>query len=144
MDSKAFYDILTQQLSERPDLSVVQQRQPIPEDWPVLLHRVQWFRKQVQQFFVSDGRVSVICRSNLPDVYNKIAVLEIGTIIHLIGCETIYDGEHKCYVADVQDVFTLKEYDDRLKAIHQAEAERLARLREQGFLEEFKADANHW
>jgi hypothetical protein len=142
MSSKALYEILIQQLPERPDLSVVQKRQPIPEDWPVLLTRVQLFRKQVQQFVVTDNNVTVICRSRLPEVYDKIVSMELGTIIHLIGTEITFDSERKCYIADVQNIYTLKEYDEHLKVIRQAEEERLAKLREDNFLEEFHSDVN--
>ncbi|MBY0404611.1 MAG: hypothetical protein K2X66_11980 [Cyanobacteria bacterium] len=127
------YQILKDQLPEPPDLSIIQQKHPMPEAWPVILKSVDLFRKKIQAFTVSDGTHSVFCQSVLPEVYDKIASLELGTIIHLVGSETVFDNESKRYVLDIHSVLTLKEYDDHLKEQARQESERLARLREQDY-----------
>jgi hypothetical protein len=131
------YNLLLSQLSERPDLRIVQNRQPVPEAWPLVLHSFQTFRKQIQAFTVSDGRHTATIVSRLTDVYDRVATMEVGTIIHLIGSEALFDNDRNCYVLDVQDVLTLKSYDERLKEIRQAEEERLARLEAEGYFQAF-------
>jgi hypothetical protein len=121
------YRLLTQQLPDTPDLSVVQRRLPVPEEWPLVLKSFQTFRKQMKSFTVTDGTHAAICISGLPELYDKVAAMEIGTIVHLIGAETVFNDEHKGYVLDLHDVYTLKEFDDHLKRLQQAEAERMAR-----------------
>ncbi|MBY0450034.1 MAG: hypothetical protein K2X01_05350 [Cyanobacteria bacterium] len=140
MNSLALYTILIQQLSEQPDLSIVQDRQLIPEHWPVILTEILSFRKQIQGFVVSDGKHQVVCVSSLPEVYERVSSLELGTIIHLIDPELRQDEPNRRYNIDVKDICTLKEFDERLKnqqlEAKRAEEERLAWLREQGFLDE--------
>lgn len=131
------YKLITEQLPDPPDLSIIDNKQPIPEGWPVVLESFQTFRKKIQGFTVSDGKRSVFCISCLPEVYDRVAALELGTIIHLLGTETAYDDERKSYIWDVQSVYTLKEYDTHLKALQKEEMERLALQREQDFLDSF-------
>jgi hypothetical protein len=124
-----FYRILTQQLSLEPDLTTVKQEgQLLPEAWPVLLEKINTYRKQVQSFQVSDGRTSLTCTSNVPDLYDRIAGTEIGTIIHLLGAKTVYNQSQKQYSVQIEDFMTLKQYDDHLAKIREAEAKRLADL----------------
>jgi hypothetical protein len=130
----SLYNFLTEHLAEPPNLSIVQEKLPIPEDWPVILSDIEIFRKQIQGFSVSDGSHQVFCISKLPELYNKVATLEVGTIIHLIGTQTLYDDVRKSYIVDVHDIFTLKEYDELLKERQRAEEERLAWLREQDYM----------
>ena len=143
MNSLALYTVLIQQLSEQPNLSIVQDRQLIPEHWPVILTEILSFRKQIQGFVVSDGQHQVVCVSSLPEVYERVSSLELGTIIHLIDSELRQDEPNRRYNMDVKDICTLKEFDERLKyqqlEAKRAEEERLAWLREQGFLDENEA-----
>jgi hypothetical protein len=129
------YHCVIQHLSEPPDLAIIQNKQPMPEDWPVVLQSIDRYRKTIESFSVTEGKNTVTCIATLPEVYDKIAALEIGNIVHLIGCETVFDDKRKAYILDVQDVFTLKEYDDLLQERKKAEEERLAWLREEGYLE---------
>jgi hypothetical protein len=131
------YHLITHQLTDPPDLSIIDQKHPVPENWPVVLEGLQTFRKKILGFTVTDGKRSVYCISNLPEVYDRVASLEAGIVIHLIGAETIYDDARKSYILDIQSVLTLKEYDDHLKLLQKEEMERLARLREQDFLDTF-------
>lgn len=135
-----FYQILKQQLTEPPDLSIIQSKHPLPENWPVLLHSIQTFRKQMNSFTISDGNKTVLCVSTLPEVYEKVTSMELGTIIHLMGADTVYDNDRRAYILDVHSVFTLKEYDDHLKFQQKKEMERLALLREQDYLENVGQD----
>jgi hypothetical protein len=132
------YNLLIQQLPEPPDLSIILDRHPMPEEWPVVLEKLETFRKQTRSFQVTDGKRSITCISTLPEVYERVSALELGTIVHLIGCETVFDDDRRTYVLDVQSVCTLKEYDDYLKEQHQREMERLAYLREQDYLEQMQ------
>lgn len=131
------YHLITHQLTDPPDLSIIDQKHPVPENWPLVLEGLQTFRKKILGFTVTDGKRSVYCISNLPEVYERVASLEAGIVIHLIGAETIYDDTRKSYILDIQSVVTLKEYDDHLKLLEKEEMERLARLREQDFLDSF-------
>ena len=120
------YGILTQQLASPPDLSQVKQGELLSEEWPVVLEKINSYRKQVQSFRVSDGKTSVMCISDVPNLYERIATTELGTIIHLLGARTIFDQETRTYKLQVEDFATLKQYDEHLKTVREAEARRLA------------------
>jgi hypothetical protein len=123
------YRIIAQQLSPEPDLAnVKQQGQLLPEEWPVLLEKITSYRKQVQSFVVSDGKTSLTCLSDVPDLYDRIAATEIGAIIHLLGAKTVYNQSQRQYVVRIEDFMTLKQYDEHLTRIREAEAKRLADL----------------
>ncbi len=124
----ALYHILTQQLSPSPDLSLVKQGQLLPEEWPVVLEKISTFRKKVQFFTITDGKTPLICYSSVPDLYDRITATELGTIIHLLGARTVFDQQHRCYVLHIEDFVTLKQYDEHLRKIREAEARRLADL----------------
>lgn len=123
------YRILAQQLSPEPDLSTIkQQGQLFPESWPVLLEKITTYRKQVQSFTVTDGKTSLTCQSRVPDLYDRIAATEVGTIIHLLGAKTIYNQSQRQHIVQIEDFVTLKQYDEHLRKIREAEAKRLADL----------------
>lgn len=123
------YRIITQQLPSEPDLAFVkQQGQLLPEEWPVLLEKIMSYRKQVQSFVVSDGKTSLTCTSDVPDLYDRIAATEIGTIIHLLGAKSVYNQSQRQYTVRIEDFMTLKQYDEYLSRIREAEAKRLADL----------------
>lgn len=127
----SLYRILSQHLSPPPDLSLVKQGQLLPEEWPVVLEKISTFRKKVQFFTITDSKTSVICHSNVPDLYDRITATELGTIIHLLGTRTVFDQQHRCYVVHVEDFVTLKQYDEHLRRIREAEARRLADLHDE-------------
>ncbi|MEB3206722.1 MAG: hypothetical protein VKK59_05165 [Vampirovibrionales bacterium] len=118
------------QLDETIDLSIVQHRRPIPEAWPVVFTGLVTFRKSIRYFTVSDGKTTVACYGSVPDeLYERVAHLEPGAIIHLIDSEPRFNSEQNAYVLDVQDVMTLKAYENHVNAMRIREAERLARMR---------------
>jgi hypothetical protein len=126
------YRLLTAQLSAPPDLSLVKQEgQLLVEEWPVVLDKIITYRKQVQYFTVTDGRTSIMCKSDVPDLYDRIAATEVGTIIHLLGAKTVYSQQHRFYTVQVEDFATLKQYDEHLRQIREAEARRLADLQDE-------------
>jgi hypothetical protein len=125
------YRLLTQQLSPQPDLSLVKQSQLLPEAWPVVLDKIITYRKKIQHFTVTDGKTSLICISDVPDLYNRIASTEIGTIIHLLGARTVFNPTHRGYVVHAEDFVTLKQYDEHLREVREAEARRLADLHDE-------------
>lgn len=127
----SLYRILSQHLSPPPDLSLVKQGQLLPEEWPVVLEKISTFRKKVQFFTITDGKSSVICHSNVPDLYDRVNATELGTIIHLLGTRTVFDQQHRCYVVHLEDFVTLKQYDEYLRGIREAEARRLADLHDE-------------
>lgn len=127
----SLYRILTQQLSPAPDLSRVKQGQLLPEEWPVVLEKITSYRKKVQSFTITDGSTSVICMSDVPDLYDRIAATELGTIIHLLGARTIFSQASRTYVLQIEDYVTLKQYDEHLRQIREAEALRLADLHDE-------------
>lgn len=127
----SLYRILAQQLSPAPDLSLVKQGHLLPEEWPVVLDKIQSYRKKVLSFTVTDGKTSVLCMSDVPDLYDRIAATEVGTIIHLLGARTIFSQSHRTYILQIEDFATLKQYDDHLRAIREAEARRLADLHDE-------------
>jgi hypothetical protein len=123
------YRIIAQQLSPEPDLETVkQQGQLLPEEWPVILEKITSYRKQIQSFVVTDGKTSLTCISDVPDLYDRIAATEIGTIIHLLGPKTVYNQSQRHYMVRIEDFMTLKQYDEHLARIRKAEAKRLADL----------------
>ncbi len=130
------YNLLTSQLPEPPDLSIVQSKHPLPEVWPVVVKEIVHFRKQLQYFIVSDGRQEVFCFTKVPEIEDKVAVLELGSIIHLIGAETRFSDKEKRYVVDFEEICTLKEYDNRVKQQAEDENNRRIWLKEQGYLDE--------
>ncbi len=124
----SLYRLLVQQVSPPPDLSLVKQGQLLSEAWPVVLERITSYRKQVQHFTVTDGATSIICTSDAPDLYMRINTTELGTIIHLLGAKTVYSQAHRGYIVQIEDFASLKQYDEHLRKIHEAEARRLADL----------------
>lgn len=123
------YRILTQQLASEPDLAHIKATGDLfPEAWPVVLERITSYRKQVQSFTVTDGKTSMTCTSLVPDLYDRIAATEIGTIIHLLGAKTFYSQSQRQYNVQIEDFATLKQYDEHLREIREAEARRLADL----------------
>jgi hypothetical protein len=127
----SLYRLLSQHLAPSPDLSLVKQGQLLPEEWPVVLEKIVTFRKKVQFFTITDGKISVICHSNVPDLYDRVTGTELGTIIHLLGTRTVFDQQHRCYVVHLEDFVTLKQYDEHLRQIREAEARRLADLHDE-------------
>jgi hypothetical protein len=117
-------------LDEPIDLSIVQHRRPIPEAWPVVFTGIVTFRKSIRYFTVSDGRTTVACYGSVPDeLYERVAHLEPGAILHLIDAEPRFNAEQNAYVLDVQDVMSLKAYENHVNAMRTQEAERMARVR---------------
>lgn len=122
----SLYRLLVQQLSPPPDLSLVKQGQLLPETWPVVLDKIITYRKKIQHILLSDGKNSLICVSDVPDFYDRIAANELGTIIHLLGSRTVFNPSHRSYIVHVEDFMTLRQYDEHLREIREAEARRLA------------------
>ena len=94
------YQLLTAQLPEPPDLNVIQTPAPCPEDWPLILKSVVSYRKQVQGFVVSDGKLDLFCRSSLPELYEKVRQLELGTLIHLVGSKAMFKDSEKHFISN--------------------------------------------
>lgn len=124
----SLYRLLISQLSLPPDLALVRQGQLLPEEWPVVLERINSYRKQIQSFTVTDGKTTVTVTSDVPDLYERIARTEIGTIIHLLGARTVFNQQTRGYVVAIEDFATLKQYDEHMRRIREAEARRLADL----------------
>lgn len=120
------YKILIQQLSPVPDLMSLRDGGLLPEEWPLVLNKIEVHRKNVQWFQVTDSKTTMICVSSVPDLYRRITQTELGTIIHLLGPKTIYSQEHKRYILQIEDFATLKQYDDQMRRIREEEARRLA------------------
>lgn len=133
------YRLVISHLSDAPDLAIVQDRQPVPEEWPLILRETVTQRGQFQYFVVTDGVRDVQCVTHVPDLQRKVMGLEAGAIIHLIGAEIRFDDTCRAYILDVQDTCTLKEFDTRLKQRQREQAERLAWMKAQGYLDD--ADA---
>ena len=127
----SLYRILTQQLSPAPDLSHVKQGHLLPEEWPVVLEKITSYRKKVQSFTITDGRSSIVCTSDVPDLFDRIAATELGTIIHLLGARTVFSPASRTYTLQIEDYVTLKQYDEHLRQIREAEALRLADLHDE-------------
>jgi hypothetical protein len=125
------YRILAQQLLPAPDLNVVKQGQLLPEEWPVVLDKIVTYRKKFQHFTVTDGKTTLICNSDSPDLCDRIARTELGTIIHLLGSRTVFSTQNNGYLVMVEDFATLKQYDLHLREIREAEARRLADMHDE-------------
>jgi hypothetical protein len=139
----AFYQLVLSQCDEQPDLSLVQQPLPCPEAWPLLFKGLVMERRRAIGFDVCDGQKrNVRCTVNVPDVLNKLASLEPGAIIHLMNGQPKYDATLKAYALEVDNVATLKEYNDLLAQQQRVEAARLAQLKQQmddeGFFEQIE------
>jgi len=130
------YTLLLNQLTEKPDLAAVQNRHPLAEEWPVILTHIHTYRNQMQHFTISDGTHTLICTTNIPDVESRIKQMELGSIIHIIGADIRFSETHKQYTATIQQVCTLKEYDDRIKLQQEAQRMRMEWLKQQHALEE--------
>ncbi|MDH4378318.1 MAG: hypothetical protein QE263_00215 [Vampirovibrionales bacterium] len=115
MPDLTLYQLLLTQLPEPPDLTCVQQRQPLPEHWPVVLKAFDMRRGAMESFTITDGKTEVICLSRVPDVVARLATMEIGTVLHILGGEIRHSEMYKTYVVDVQDICSLKDYDALLK-----------------------------
>lgn len=115
MPDLTLYQLLLTQLPEPPDLTCVQQRLPLPEHWPVVLKAFDMRRGAMESFTITDGKADAICLSKVPDVVSRLATMEIGTVLHILGGEIRHSDVYKTYVVDVQDICTLKEYDALLK-----------------------------
>lgn len=124
----SLYRLLISQLSTPPDLALVRQGQLLPEEWPVVLERINSYRKQIQSFTVTDGKASITITSDVPDLYDRVARTEIGTIIHLLGARTVFNPQQRGYNVSIEDFATLKQYDEHMRRIREAEAKRLADL----------------
>lgn len=138
------YHCLLSQLPEPPDLAGLENRAPVPETWPLVLKSIETYRKQVQGFTVTDGKSTLTCRSSLAIVYEKVSLLELGQVVHLLGGMAVFDAKEEALCLTVQDIFTLKEYDEHLKEHRLAEEARVAKLREEGFFDAFKEAASQW
>ncbi|MBK8189554.1 MAG: hypothetical protein IPK79_03805 [Vampirovibrionales bacterium] len=130
------YRLVISHLSDEPDVAIVQSRQPVPEEWPLILQETATLRGQFQHFLVSDGKRAVQCVTAVPDLQRKVMNMEAGAIIHLIGAEVRFDDATRTYILDVQDTCTLKEFDTRLKQREREQAERLAWMKAQGYLDD--------
>ncbi|MEB3244412.1 MAG: hypothetical protein VKJ06_00290 [Vampirovibrionales bacterium] len=120
---------LAEQLDEQPDLTIVQHKKHVPDAWPLVLTGITSYRKQIRYFTVSDGKTSVPCYGCVPDeVYERVMHLEPGAIVHLMGAEPRYNADHNGYVLDVQDVMTLKAYENYLNDLRMRESQRMARM----------------
>jgi hypothetical protein len=122
------YNILIDQLPDKPDLSVVKQRQLLPERWPVVLSGIEKYRKQFKHFVISDGQHDVLCFVDLPELVDAVTSLELGSIIHIVGSEPVFHDELNHYVLKVHQICTLKEYHDFVETQYREEQERQAWL----------------
>lgn len=129
------------QPESRPDLALVQTPVPCSESWPLVIVGFSRARGKMVGFEVSDGQTSVQCFSNVPDLYNKLAMLELGAIVHLVGSRPVFDEATKTYRLEVEEVLSLKEFDAQLQRRQAQEARRLARLKEQWEREGYLEDA---
>jgi hypothetical protein len=125
------YRLLVQQLSPQPDLSLIKQGELLPEVWPVVLDKIITYRKKIQYVTVTDGKTSIQCHSDVPDLYDRIATYELGTIIHLLGARTVFQPAQRGYIVLMEDFMTLKQYDEHLREVREAEARRLADLHDE-------------
>jgi hypothetical protein len=125
------YQAVISHLPQAPDLSTIQQRQPLPEDWPVMLVSIHTGRGgYLETIEITDGTHTAHCTTTIPDVANRLVSLDAGTVIHILGGETRYSDQHRCYVLDIENVCTLKEYDTITKQRAAADAERAEHQRQ--------------
>ncbi len=129
--NQQLYNILVSQLSDKPNLADIQERHPLAETWPVILKEIKTFRNQMQHFVIDDGQSQCICTTTLPDVETKVKQMELGSIIHIVGADIRFSEANKQYIADVQEVCTLKQYDDRMKQQEEAKRQRMEWLKQQ-------------
>ncbi len=134
----ALYAAITQHLPEQPDLAIIQQRQPLPEQWPVMLVAIHTQRGWLTSIEVSDGAHTVHCTTTIPDVAKRLMTMESGTIVHVLGGEPRHSEAHSAYVLDIQQVCTLKEYDTLVKT--RAEEDQRRAEQQQAWLEETYGD----
>jgi hypothetical protein len=126
------YQLLVAQLPEAPDLTIIQTPSPCPEPWPLLLKDVITSRRQVTGFIVSDGKTQVLCKASVPEVYDKVVALKTaGVIIHLRGALPVFMESEKAYGLEIEDILTLKEFDEALQRKQAKEERRKARLQDQ-------------
>jgi len=126
------YQLLVAQLPEAPDLTIIQTPSPCPEPWPLLLKEVITSRRQVTGFIVSDGKTQVLCKASVPEVYDKVVALKTaGVIIHLRGALPVFMESEKAYGLEIEDILTLKEFDEALQRKQAKEERRKARLQDQ-------------
>jgi hypothetical protein len=126
------YQLLVAQLPEVPDLTIIQTPSPCPEPWPLLLKEVITSRRQVTGFTVSDGKTQVLCKASVPEVYDKVVALKTaGVIIHLRGALPVFMESEKAYGLEIEDILTLKEFDEALQRKQAKEERRKARLQDQ-------------
>jgi hypothetical protein len=126
------YQLITAQLPDQPDLSVVQKPEPCPEAWPLLLESLHYERRRLTGFFVSDAQKNrVFCRCTVEEQTEKLIDLGEGAIVHLRGAVPRYFEAHGGYGLDVDNILKLKEYDEEMKHVAQKRAKREARTRAQ-------------
>lgn len=130
----ALYQTITQHLSESPDVSIIQQRQPLPEEWPLILTAIHTQRGWLTSVEMSDGEHTVHCTTTIPDLAKRLMTMELGTIVHILGGEARFSEAHKAYVVDIQQICTLKEYDTLLK--NRSEEEQRRAEQHKAWLEE--------
>jgi hypothetical protein len=134
------YQLLTDHLPEIPNLQIIQTPSPCPEPWPLLLIEVRMARRQAIGFVVSDGKTQVLCKASVPEVYDKILLLDAGAIIHLRGALPVFMESEKAYGLEIEAVLTLKEFDDELKHRNAKAERRKARMQDQLRREGYLAD----
>ena len=122
MSANPLYQLLIQNMDNQPDLSCVQAPGPCPESWPLLLESLNTFRSSLLSFVVSDGKQRLECHSDLPETNVRVSSLELGSVIHLVGSHPVFDDASKTYRLRVDQVLTLKEYDDQLRLQREQEA----------------------
>lgn len=125
------YQAVTAHLPTPPNVGIVQERQPLPEDWPVMLAAIHTGRGgYLETVEVTDGVSSVHCVTRIPDVANRLVGFEPGTMLHILGGEVRYSDAHQAYILDIEQVCTLKEYDALLKQREAQQTEQAAQQRE--------------
>jgi hypothetical protein len=129
MEAMALYHILVSQLDEVPNLTEVQKPAPCPEAWPLVLKEIRYERKRTTGFIVCDlNGNQCLCTSTVSDIYDKVAQLEPGAIIHLKGAQPRFHTSTNAYCLDVDMVLTLKEYDNDYQREAKRKKKREARI----------------
>ncbi len=134
----AMYAAITQHLPEAPNLAIVQQRQPLPEQWPVMLVAIHTQRGMLTSIEVGDGTHTAHCTTSIPDLAQRLTTMEAGAIVHVLGGEPRHSDAHGAYVLDIQQVCTLKEYDTLVK--NRAKEDQRRAEQQQAWLEETYGD----